>query len=206
MTVPHTLCSCWTAHITPPKNWQWSLGTTSCSPLTPAWSHHYDTSIIHLAQNVFYKDPSQRTISLNAPTLSSSRTPGTCPRCPTWTCMCTLVAIGSWQLSTRMPQPRVPLATWSYSSHGRCPQQHGVEKTPPVLLRNGTWVIPCNICRHTNTICMLVNVQPILVRQLIAGADKELIPIFLKCAANILNDNMILQPHQKWQLASTWTP
>ena len=29
-------------------------------------SHHYDTSIIHLVQNVFDKDPSHRTISLNA--------------------------------------------------------------------------------------------------------------------------------------------
>ena len=38
--------------------------------LVSAWftrkSHHYDTSIIHLAQNVFDKGPSHRTISLNA--------------------------------------------------------------------------------------------------------------------------------------------
>ena len=29
-------------------------------------SHHYDTSVIHLVQNVFDKDPEHRTISLNA--------------------------------------------------------------------------------------------------------------------------------------------
>ena len=38
--------------------------------LVSAWftckSHHYDTSIIHLVQNVFNKDPSHGTISLNA--------------------------------------------------------------------------------------------------------------------------------------------
>ena len=38
--------------------------------LVSAWftrkSHHYDSSIIHLVQNVFDKDPSHRTISLNA--------------------------------------------------------------------------------------------------------------------------------------------
>ena len=38
--------------------------------LVSAWftrkSHHCDTSIIHLVQNVFDKDPSHRTISLNA--------------------------------------------------------------------------------------------------------------------------------------------
>ena len=36
------------------------------SPWFTRWAHHYDSSIIHLVQNVFDKDPSHRTISLNA--------------------------------------------------------------------------------------------------------------------------------------------
>ena len=46
----------------------WSSSTTSRQ--TSAWfmrkSHHYDASIIHLLKNVRDKDPSDRTISLNA--------------------------------------------------------------------------------------------------------------------------------------------
>ena len=52
--------------------WIWSQWTT-CRLLTPAsWvlgsckSHHSNISIIHLVQNIFNKDPSHRTISLNA--------------------------------------------------------------------------------------------------------------------------------------------
>ena len=46
----------------------WSSSTTSRQ--TSAWfmrkSHHYDAPIIHLVKNVWDKDPSDRTISLNA--------------------------------------------------------------------------------------------------------------------------------------------
>ena len=58
-------------------------------------------------------------------------------------------------------------------------------------------LIPCNLRRHANTICILAKAQPKVVKQLVAGADKDLINTLSECATNILNGNMILQPHQK---------
>ena len=43
--------------------------------------------------------------------------------------------------------------------------------------------------------------QPKVVKQLEAGADKDLINPLLECTANIPNGNMILQPHQKQPLS-----
>ena len=40
-----------------------------------------------------------------------------------------------------------------------------------------------------------------VVKQLVAGADKDLINTLSECTANILNGNMILQPHQKQRLS-----
>ena len=47
-------------------------------------------------------------------TSSCSRTPGTCPRSPTWTSKCIPAAMASWQLPTRTPQSCVPPATWCW--------------------------------------------------------------------------------------------
>ena len=39
------------------------------------------------------------------------------------------------------------------------------------------------------------------MKQLVAGTDKDLINTLSECATNILNVNMILQPHQKQRLS-----
>ena len=64
---------------------------------------------------------------------------------------------------------------------------------------------PCNLRRHADAICILAKAQPTIlakaqskvVKQLEAGADKDLINPLLECTANIPNGNMILQTHQK---------
>ena len=68
---------------------------------------------------------------------------------------------------------------------------------PLALWNCWTGVIPCNFRRHADAICILAKAQPKVVKQLVAGADKDLISTLLECAANILNGNMILQPSQK---------
>ena len=75
---PLALWICLTGLSTSPSNWPrspkcWSSSMT-CKWPTPIlvcswfmrWAPHYDMSIIHLVQNAFDKDPSHRTISLNA--------------------------------------------------------------------------------------------------------------------------------------------
>ena len=61
-------------------------------------------------------------------------------------------------------------------------------------------VIPCNLRRHADAICILAKAQP-KVKQLVASADKDLINILSECTANILNGSMILQPNQKQRLS-----
>ena len=83
--------------------------------LVSTWfmSHHYDTSIIQLVQNIFDKDPSQGTISLNATYIILFNNPGTCLRPPTWA---TRVPWWQWRsdscLPNRMPQWCTPTAMW----------------------------------------------------------------------------------------------
>ena len=72
--------------------------------------------------------------------------------------------------------------------------QRRVHPSPP-------GVIPCNLRRLADTICILAKAQPRVVKQLVAGADKDLINTLSECATNILNGNMILQPHQKQRLS-----
>ena len=76
--------------------------------------HLYVISILYLGQNVSHKDPSHRTISLNANYVVRFKNPMTCPRSPTWTSKCTLAAMASWQLPFRTQQSCVPPATWSW--------------------------------------------------------------------------------------------
>ena len=63
-------------------------------------------------------------------------------------------------------------------------------------------MIPCNLHRHADAICILAKVQPKVVKQLVASAKKDLINTLLECASNIFNGNMILQPPQKHHLSS----
>ena len=56
---------------------------------------------------------------------------------------------------------------------------------------------PCNLCGHTDPICIPAKAQSKVVKQLVDGVDKDLINTLLECAANIPNGYMILQPHQK---------
>ena len=104
------------------------------------WAHNYDSSIIHLVQNVFDKNPSHLTISLNA--------------------------------------------------------------TYIVLLKNPRDMSQVfHLDKQADAICILAKAQPGVIKQLVAGADKDLINTLSECAANILNGNMILQPHQKQRLS-----
>ena len=63
-------------------------------------------------------------------------------------------------------------------------------------------MIPCNLHRHADAICILAKVQPKVFKQLVASAEKDLINTLLECASNIFNGNMILQPPQKHHLSS----
>ena len=58
--------------------------------------------------------------------------------------------------------------------------QRRVRPSPP-------GVIPCNLRRHADAICILAKVQLSVVKQMVAGADKDLINTLSECAANILN-------------------
>ena len=102
--------------IMPGSSW------TTCRRPTPVWwvtgSH---TSSIYMTSPSFIWDRTSLTRtpatgpSASMPITSScSRTPGTCPRSPTWTSKCTLAAMASWQLPSRTPQSCVPPATWSW--------------------------------------------------------------------------------------------
>ena len=91
--------------IMPGSSW------TTCTRPTPVWwvtgSH---TSSIYMTSPSFIWDRTSLTRtpasgpSASMPITSScSRTPGTCPRSPTWTSKCTLAAMASWQLPSRTP-------------------------------------------------------------------------------------------------------
>ena len=62
-------------------------------------------------------------------------------------------------------------------------------------------MLPMNLRRHAESICILAKAQPRVVRQLIAGADKDLIKALSECAANVLSGNLIIHPHLKGRLA-----
>lgn len=62
-------------------------------------------------------------------------------------------------------------------------------------------MVPCNLRRHADALCILAKAQPKVVRQLIAGADKDLIDTLSECAANVLDGNMPLDPQHKRRLA-----
>ena len=55
--------------------------------------------------------------------------------------------------------------------------------------------------RHMDAICILAKAQSKVVKQLVAGANKDLINTLSECAASILNGNMILLPPQKQRLS-----
>ena len=92
---------------------------TTCSRPTPVWwvtdSH---TNSIYMSSPSFIWDRTSLTRtqatgpSASMPIMSSgSRTPWTCPRCPTWT---SKAAMASWQLPFRTQQSCAPPATWSW--------------------------------------------------------------------------------------------
>ena len=62
-------------------------------------------------------------------------------------------------------------------------------------------VLPVNLRRHADSICILAKAQPRVVKQLIAGADKDLIQTLSECADNVLNGNLMLDPILKRRLA-----
>ena len=94
----------------------------------------------------------------------------------------------------RRPPPQQQQQSTAATATAATAWQRRVRPHPP-------GVIPCNLRRHTDAICILAKAQPRVVKQLGAGADKDLINTLSECAANILNGNMILQPHQKQRLS-----
>ena len=102
--------------IMPGSSWM------TCRRPTPVWwvtgSH---TSSIYMTSPSFIWDrtsltrtPATRPSASMPITSFCSRTPGTCPRSPTWTSKCTLEAMASWQLPSRTQQSCVLPATWSW--------------------------------------------------------------------------------------------
>ena len=106
-------CSCWTMH-----RLHWGSGHSGqhagCSHLLHEYLLNASliTAIIHLVQNIFNKDPSHRTISLNDTYIILFKNPRNKSQCTTGTSNCTPAATGSWH--------------HLQGCHGHaCPQLHG---------------------------------------------------------------------------------
>ena len=90
-------CSCWTMH-----RLHWGSGHSGqhagCSHLLHEYLLNASliTAIIHLVQNIFNKDPSHRTISLNDTYIILFKNPRNKSQCSTGTSNCTPAATGSW--------------------------------------------------------------------------------------------------------------
>ena len=69
----------------------------------------------------------------------------------------------------------------STSTHRRQSQQRR---------RRPAGVLPVNLRRNADAICVLAKAQPRLVKQLIAGAHQNLVKTFSECASNILRGNL----------------
>ena len=67
--------------------------------------------------------------------------------------------------------------------------------------RRPAGVLPVNLRRNADAICVLAKAQPRLVKQLIAGADQNLVKTFSECASNILRGNLPIRPDQKRKLS-----
>ena len=67
-------------------------------------------------------------------TSSCSRTPGTCPRSPTWTSKYTLAVMACWQPPITRPHPPGPTATWWLTSTSQHPRNFACA-TPCFLMR-----------------------------------------------------------------------
>ena len=83
----------------------------------------------------------------------------------------------------------------------RCPGGGGGGRQPKRRRPRPPGVLPVNLRRHADSICILAKAQPRVVRQLIAGADSDLIKALSECAANVLNGNLIIDPAMKSRLA-----
>ena len=67
--------------------------------------------------------------------------------------------------------------------------------------RRPAGVLPVNLRRNADSICVLSKAQPRLAKQLIAGADHNLLNALSECASNILKGNLPLIPDQKRKLS-----
>lgn len=66
--------------------------------------------------------------------------------------------------------------------------------------KRGHGVVPPNLRKHAEVICVLAKAKPRLVKQLIAGAGAPLLRTFSECAGNILKGNLQLTAQQKKKL------
>ena len=69
--------------------------------------------------------------------------------------------------------------------------------------RRPAGVLPVNLRRNADSICVLAKAQPRLAKQLIAGADHNLLNALSECASNILKGNLPLRPDQKRKLSKS---
>ena len=86
---------------------------------------------------------------------------------------------------------------WGHDDSTAAARKHHRCRTCPCPLG----MIPCDLRRHADAICILAKAQLKVVKQLVAGADKDLINTLSEWAANIHTGNMILQPPQKQRLS-----
>ena len=122
------LYSCWTGLSTSLSNWPqspelWSSWTT-CKQPTPVWwvFGSRPGPIIKTCPSFISSRMFLRKTQATGPaawmllTSSCSRTPGTCPKSPTWTSKYTRAVMACWQLPIPTPRPPGPRATWWLTS------------------------------------------------------------------------------------------
>ena len=131
---------------TSPSNWPrspelWSSSMT-CKRPTPAWWVLGScTGPIIMTRPSFIwsrmfltKTPATGPSAWMLLTSSCSRTPGTCPRSPTWTSKYTLAVMACWQPPITRPHPPGPTATWWLTSTSQHPRNFACA-TPCFLMR-----------------------------------------------------------------------
>ena len=136
------LGSCWTGLGTSLQQLTTEPGTlvivhdmqATHSHLLSSWfthgAHHYDTSIIHLVQNVFDKDPSHWTISLNATYIVLFKNSRDMSQVSHLDKQVNPGGMACWQSPITTSHPPWPTAMWWFTSNSQHP-------------RNFAWVTLC---------------------------------------------------------------
>ena len=157
----------------------------ACGPTSKPWTGRWTS-------NVGYKDHP----GVVAASFAATHSPwlqGTVQQDSATNCLPAVIGIANNSGSGRVAETTMTATAVARKHRRRCARAHPLGMNP------------CNLRRHADAICILAKAQPTIlakaqpkvVKQLEAGANKDLINPLLECTANIPNGNMILQTHQK---------